>query len=66
MHDRRLPRGRAAPDISGFARAAIPKSVPRLQFFRGLHVEIAPEFSSQYIDQPAGRRYGVQQQETRT
>jgi hypothetical protein len=28
MHDRRVPRGHAAPDISGFARAAIPKSVP--------------------------------------
>jgi hypothetical protein len=30
MHDRRVPTGRAAPDISGFARAAIPTSVPAM------------------------------------
>jgi hypothetical protein len=28
MHDLRVPRGHAAPDISEFACAAIPKSVP--------------------------------------
>lgn len=36
------------------------KSVPRVQFFRGLHVEIAPKFSSQCINQPAGRGYRLQ------